>query len=39
VEPELAKVLMKCIEKDRAERYSTVVQFKTALLELKRQDY
>lgn len=39
VTPELAKVLMKCIEKDRNDRYRTVQEFKTALTELKRQDY
>jgi len=32
-------VLMKCIERDRAERYPTVVAFKDALSRCERQDY
>jgi serine/threonine protein kinase len=36
---ELVQVLMKSIERDRAQRFSTANQFKDALQNLERQDY
>ena len=36
---ELARVLMKCVERDRALRFPTVVAFKDALARCERQDY
>ena len=39
LDADLVRVLMKCIERDRAERYPTVVAFKDALSRCERQDY
>jgi serine/threonine protein kinase len=39
IDEDLARVLMKCIERDPSERYATVVAFKDALARCDRQDY
>jgi serine/threonine protein kinase len=39
IDDDLARVLMKAIEKERADRYKSAAEFKEALLGLKRQDY
>ncbi len=39
LDDDLARVLMKAIEKDRADRYKSAEEFKQALLAVKRQDY
>ncbi len=39
LDDQLVKVLMKAIEKDRAERYKSATEFKDVLMALKRQDY
>ena len=39
LDDDLARVLMKAIEKERADRYKSADEFKQALLALKRQDY
>lgn len=37
--PDLARVLLKCVDRDRNNRYPSANQFKDALLKLERQDY
>ena len=39
LDEDIARVLMKCVERDRALRYPTVVAFKDALARCDRQDY
>ncbi len=39
LDADIVRVLMKCIERDRAERFPTVVAFKDALARCERQDY
>ncbi|MFO0935047.1 MAG: serine/threonine-protein kinase [Gemmataceae bacterium] len=39
MEPDLARVLLKCVDRDRNQRYPSANQFKDAMQKLERQDY
>ena len=39
IDEDLERMLMKCVERDKADRFPSVVAFKDALSRCERQDY